>query len=891
MATYVPNANQTTEPVESQTVESAALEFRTLKKHALQYLTADADASKTTLPAATARAGKFLAFDSITGEPVTGPDIADWTITQSQIAAVETVAADLNEPVSEIETVAASIANVDLVGSSISSVNTVAPSIEDVVVVADNIAAVNNLSNAVTNGDLLTDVYQGAYAANPIKRLDNSSLQNGDLYFNTATNRMMAYASGTWYATETLGATDAALVSYTPDGTGAVPTTAQSKFAETVSVKDFGAVGDGVTDDTAAIQAAIDSTWPAGGSVYFPRGKYLATDTIKLPESSIYLYGEGHGNGTNGNNGSTIYWRITDGISPAMVYSNGTVRNAMADRLVMPDLTSAGVTMLDDSFKYSYPGYSSSANFTASPMSQGGMAAFLTISQFEFISTGVVRAYISGSRYVNFPTTCLAAFHKTRKLQITGSGAAAGHYGTFQIINVGLNYIDYANTAVTAANNISGLTVTYTSMPTYYSSIRIEGLRLMGDYDAANSPTGHSGADGIVLMGVTGSRCHVRDCVIQGFRGVGITVSHCYVSTITNCQIVYNGVGIYGAGANSPLVTNCYVHYNLVGYQNITPGEGCVTEANLHFGVLLDANLPIRTIRVKGYFEATNYSGSFHGACDIRSTTTSFLELFIDATFGSPREYTHIFKGHIENLYFKDSQLQTQNFGTGNYYRPFCIDAGSSFTPRVSIDMSSSSRQYFQFLSAKSVNPNPDNKIIYSVDVADADYRYTNGIGQEILKLPLGFSIYKLKNTSATGYIFDEIEFIPYKGFDPAAPPAGTFAPVFRLDYPLTLIRDATVTGSITFRTLNSPFGDIRLFPNNTTGTVLLGPMERLEIVSFGSGNYRINPTATISQLFSATNVTTDRSFDADTVTVAELADIVGTLLADLKAIGVTKTT
>ena len=31
MATYIPNATQTTEPVESRTVESAALEFRTLK--------------------------------------------------------------------------------------------------------------------------------------------------------------------------------------------------------------------------------------------------------------------------------------------------------------------------------------------------------------------------------------------------------------------------------------------------------------------------------------------------------------------------------------------------------------------------------------------------------------------------------------------------------------------------------------------------------------------------------------------------------------------------------------------------------------------------------------------------------------------------------------------
>lgn len=90
---------------------------------------------------------------------------------------------------------------------------------------------------------------------------------------------------------------------YNQAGSGSVTRTVQSRLRDFVSVKDFGAVGDGVTDDTVAIQAAINAAAVVvtsgsvdldqiTASVIFPAGKYRTTAAIEL-KNGVQLHGAG----------------------------------------------------------------------------------------------------------------------------------------------------------------------------------------------------------------------------------------------------------------------------------------------------------------------------------------------------------------------------------------------------------------------------------------------------------------------------------------------------------------------------------------------------------------------------------------------------------------------
>ena len=86
---------------------------------------------------------------------------------------------------------------------------------------------------------------------------------------------------------------DASKISYTSSGTGGTARTLATKLGDVFNVKDYGATGDGSTDDRNAIQNAINAVPSTGGTVVFPAGTYKLGSalTIGATQNAIILQG------------------------------------------------------------------------------------------------------------------------------------------------------------------------------------------------------------------------------------------------------------------------------------------------------------------------------------------------------------------------------------------------------------------------------------------------------------------------------------------------------------------------------------------------------------------------------------------------------------------------
>ncbi len=155
--------------------------------------------------------------------------------------------------------------------------------------------------NVFFNGDTYADLaaiptrkIKDGYAALVKGRYDPTD-QSGGLFFwypdaaDVESETVVAPVDGTagrWIknrASINLSANNgSALVGY---GTRTVA----GKLGDFVSVKDFGAKGDGTTDDTAAVQAAINAT-RSGGALLFPMGRYKVTQIFSGRCETTWLF-------------------------------------------------------------------------------------------------------------------------------------------------------------------------------------------------------------------------------------------------------------------------------------------------------------------------------------------------------------------------------------------------------------------------------------------------------------------------------------------------------------------------------------------------------------------------------------------------------------------------
>ena len=191
-------------------------------------------------------------------------------------------------------------------------------------------------------------------------------------------------------------------------GTGAIQRTVESKLKDTVSVKDFGAVGDGVTDDTAAFIAAHTALPSSGGSIIVPDAAgYLIASSIVCTKPVRWLVG--HCEITTPITGQFAFDLQANGSSFEGAGRDATVFKLSASSPAVIPATATcsltGGTVTSVTINTGGSNYHSTPIVEVSASPTGDDAAIIAT-----VSGGVVTSLVivaAGSGYVTPPTTTL----------------------------------------------------------------------------------------------------------------------------------------------------------------------------------------------------------------------------------------------------------------------------------------------------------------------------------------------------------------------------------------------------------------------------------------------------------------------------------------------------
>ena len=177
-----------------------------------------------------------------------------------------------------------------------------------------------------------------------------------------------------------------------------VTRTLQNKLDDTASVRDFGAVGDGTTDDTAAINRALYQLFARENfprirrSLFFPAGVYVVTDEIKIPTYGK-LVGEGPNSSIIKNTSATPSYvaRTADSLQQtgSSIGSNGAIAPnfIVCQEMSFETTTDIDVMLVDQAEGCLFDNVAFNGRLTSAPSSAGTTKAGVAFNSSAVYTT------------------------------------------------------------------------------------------------------------------------------------------------------------------------------------------------------------------------------------------------------------------------------------------------------------------------------------------------------------------------------------------------------------------------------------------------------------------------------------------------------------------------
>ena len=334
---------------------------------------------------------------------------------------------------------------------------------------------------------------------------------------------------------------------YDEGSTGAVNRPFNEKLAETVSVQDFGAVGNGIVDDTAAINAAIQASGANGGYgvVLFPSGKTYNFTSLNLQGViGLTLKGQNGGNVGNlapGSTGGASFLSCTNSTGTGIAFTSPTYHSA---NVVIEDLVIYGSTT-------------------------GTLLSFNDVSQIEFnrvtVTNNAASSTSNGIRFSNCYYVFANSLYVHRNLN--------QRFGTCHGVDIDM-----------------GALTSFLGGEFNFTNCSFAGWQT--GFSVGNTSGTPSGNENYANINLIGCEANANDVGLQFMYGVkAATVYGCYIEGQTS-------IGVIAANqAKNVTIDTCFFNNSTASYADIALGQNFLSSypkfqnATIKNSIVIGANI------------------------------------------------------------------------------------------------------------------------------------------------------------------------------------------------------------------------------------------------------------------------------------------------------------